>query len=92
MPTLGLGLIENGVLQEVHVERETKRGLVGNVYLGKVIRVLPGMQAAFVDIGYERDAFLHYLELGPQFRTLNKYVKSSITRKGKVMTIIRRVW
>jgi len=54
-----VALIENGVLQEVHVEREAKRGLVGNIYLGKVIRVLPGMQAAFVDINLEKAAFLH---------------------------------
>ena len=54
-----VALIENGSLQEVHIEREAKRGLVGNIYLGKVIRVLPGMQAAFVDIGLDKAAFLH---------------------------------
>ncbi len=51
--------VENGVLQEVHIERERKRGLVGNIYSGKVNRVLPGMQAAFIDIGLNRTAFLH---------------------------------
>ena len=51
--------VENGVLHEVHVERARRRGLVGNVYKGKVSRVLPGMQAAFVEIGLERTAFLH---------------------------------
>ena len=54
-----VALIENGILQEIHVERHTKRGLVGNIYRGKVSRVLPGMQAAFVDIGLEKAAFLH---------------------------------
>ena len=54
-----VALIENGMLQEVHVEREARRGLVGNIYYGKVIRVLPGMQAAFVDINLEKAAFLH---------------------------------
>ena len=54
-----IAFIENGVLQEVHIERASKRGLVGNVYKGKVCRVLPGMQAAFVDIGLDRTAFLH---------------------------------
>ncbi|WP_448214297.1 ribonuclease G [Colwellia sp. MEBiC06753] len=54
-----VALIENGVLQELHVEREAKRGLVGNIYLGKIIRVLPGMQAAFVDINLDKAAFLH---------------------------------
>jgi ribonuclease G len=54
-----VALIENGILQEVHVERQAKRGLVGNIYLGKVIRVLPGMQAAFIDINLDKAAFLH---------------------------------
>jgi ribonuclease G len=54
-----IAFVENGVLQEVHIERARKRGLVGNVYRGRVSRVLPGMQAAFVDIGLERTAFLH---------------------------------
>jgi len=54
-----IAFVENGVLQEVHIERARKRGLVGNVYRGRVCRVLPGMQAAFVDIGLERTAFLH---------------------------------
>ncbi len=54
-----IALVENGVLQEVHVERARRRGLVGNIYKGHVNRVLPGMQAAFVGIGLERAAFLH---------------------------------
>ena len=52
-------LLENGVLQEVHVERSARRGLISNIYKGRVLRVLPGMQAAFVDIGLDRTAFLH---------------------------------
>lgn len=55
--------VENGVLQEVWVERANRRGLVGNIYLGKVDRVLPGMQAAFVNIGLERAAFLHVSDI-----------------------------
>ncbi|MEK6749637.1 MAG: ribonuclease G [Pseudomonadota bacterium] len=54
-----VAVVENGVLQEVFVERDRRRGLVGNIYKGKVSRVLPGMQAAFVEIGLERTAFLH---------------------------------
>ena len=54
-----VALMEGGVLQEIYVERTRRRGLVGNIYKGKVSRVLPGMQAAFVDIGLERTAFLH---------------------------------
>ncbi|HTP72979.1 MAG TPA: ribonuclease G [Burkholderiaceae bacterium] len=55
--------VENGAVQELHVERALERGLVGNVYLGKVARVLPGMQSAFVDVGLERAAFLHVADL-----------------------------
>ncbi|HEX7917498.1 ribonuclease E/G, partial [Rudaea sp.] len=54
-----VGVVENGVLQEVHVERALKRGYVGNIYRGRVSRVMPGMQAAFVEVGLERAAFLH---------------------------------
>ena len=53
------GLVDNGVLQEIFLERANRRGLISNIYKGRVSRVLPGMQAAFVDIGLERTAFLH---------------------------------
>jgi len=58
-----VAVIENGALQELHMERTLERGLVGNVYLGKVSRVLPGMQSAFIDVGLERAAFLHVGDL-----------------------------
>lgn len=54
-----LALVENGILSEFHLQRPTERGLMGNIYKGKVVRVLPGMQAAFVDIGLERTGFLY---------------------------------
>ncbi|MDJ0805659.1 MAG: ribonuclease G [Gammaproteobacteria bacterium] len=63
-PETRVAVIENGVLQEIIIERTSKRGLVGNIYKGKVCRVLPGMQAAFVDIGLERAAFLHASDIG----------------------------
>ncbi|MCA6063439.1 ribonuclease G [Thalassolituus marinus] len=59
-----VAVVENGVLQEIFIERTNHRGLVGNIYKGKVVRVLPGMQAAFVDIGLERAAFIHAAEIG----------------------------
>jgi ribonuclease G len=58
-----VAVVENGAVQELHVERTLERGLVGNVYLGKVARVLPGMQSAFIDIGLERAAFLHVADV-----------------------------
>jgi len=58
-----VAVIEQGVVQEVHVERASARGLVGNIYMGSVVRVLPGMQSAFVDIGGGRAAFLHVADI-----------------------------
>ena len=54
-----VAVVENGMAQEVYIERTQHKGIVGNIYKGKVVRVLPGMQAAFVDIGLERAAFIH---------------------------------
>jgi ribonuclease G len=58
-----VAVLQQGVVQELHVERESSRGLVGNIYLGQVSRVLPGMQSAFVQIGLDRAAFLHVADL-----------------------------
>ncbi|MFN3986198.1 MAG: ribonuclease G [Rhodocyclaceae bacterium] len=58
-----VALVEQGVVQELHVERTANRGIVGNIYLGRVVRVLPGMQSAFIDIGLERTAFLHVADI-----------------------------
>ena len=58
-----VAIIEAGAVQELHIERTLERGLVGNIYAGKVVRVLPGMQSAFIDIGLERAAFLHVADL-----------------------------
>src|ERR1700741_1647359 len=58
-----VAIVENGAVQELHVERTLERGLVGNIYAGRVARVLPGMQSAFIDIGLERAAFLHVADV-----------------------------
>ena len=58
-----IALVETGMLREVHIERQGKRGIVGNIYKGRVTRVLPGMQSAFVDIGLEKAAFLHAADI-----------------------------
>ncbi|MCH9697955.1 MAG: ribonuclease G [Gammaproteobacteria bacterium] len=71
-PETRVALVENGVLHELIIERSNRRGLVGNIYKGTVCRVLPGMQAAFVDIGLDRAAFLHASDLVVKDReTLN---------------------
>ena len=58
-----VAVVENGAVQELHIERALERGLVGNIYAGRVARVLPGMQSAFIDIGLERAAFLHVADV-----------------------------
>src|ERR1043165_9382319 len=58
-----VALVEGGVIAELQIERASHRGTVGNIVLGKVTRVLPGMQAAFIDVGQERSAFLHVEDL-----------------------------
>jgi ribonuclease G len=60
-----VALIDQGLLQEIYVERCNRKGPVGNIYMGKVVRVMPGMQAAFVDIGLERAAFIHTQDISP---------------------------
>ena len=66
-----VAVVENGVLQEVYIERARSRGIVGNIYKGKVVRILPGMQAAFIDIGIERTAFLHASDIRSIIATEN---------------------
>src|SRR5699024_4521677 len=58
-----VAIVEQGTVQEIQLERSNQRGNVGNIYLGKVSRVLPGMQSAFIDIGLERAAFIHLADL-----------------------------
>ncbi|AAW84871.1 MULTISPECIES: ribonuclease G [Aliivibrio] len=70
-----VAMIEAGVLQEVHVEREARRGIVGNIYKGRVSRVLPGMQAAFIDIGLDKAAFLHASDIVPHTECVSENEK-----------------
>ena len=58
-----VAVLDHGVIEELHIERASHRGIVGNIYLGRVARVLPGMQSAFVEIGLERAAFLHVADI-----------------------------
>ncbi len=76
-----VAIVENGLLQEVYIERNNRRGLVGNIYKGRVKRVLPGMQAAFVDLGLERTAFLHESDIDWSGHDDNDTATADITRK-----------
>ncbi|MGB0204232.1 MAG: ribonuclease G [Neptuniibacter sp.] len=85
-----VAVIENGMPQEVYVERVNRRGIVGNIYQGKVVRVLPGMQAAFVDIGLERAAFIHVEEVLAQNATQEEKSNASIAhlvREGQSLLV-----
>jgi len=78
-----IALIEDKQLVELNKDKNNTRFSVGDIYFGKIKKIMPGLNAAFVDIGYEKDAFLHYLDLGAQFNTLNKFthlIKSNKTR------------
>jgi len=77
-----IALLREKKLAEFHYGDSTSKFNVGDVYLGTVKKVVQGLNAAFIDIGYEKDAFLHYLDLGPQVQSLNKYVKFSLAKKN----------
>ena len=76
-----IAYLKDKVLTELHKEKGNQDFAVGDIYLGKVHRVIPSLNAAFVDVGYEKDAFLHYLDLGPQYKSLNKFVKRTLSGK-----------
>jgi len=84
-----IALQEDRKLVEVTRERSGARFAVGDIYLGKVKKIMPSLNAAFIDVGYEKDAFLHYLDLGPQFATLNKFLRISSSAKNKVSSLGR---
>lgn len=78
-----MALLEDKVLVELHQETRNSSFSVGDIYVGRVKKIISGLNAAFVDVGYEKDAFLHYLDLGPQFKTLNKLTKFALSGKLK---------
>lgn len=79
-----LALLRDGKLIELHQEQGNTEFTVGDIYLGKVRKTVPSLNAAFVDVGYEKDAFLHYLDLGPQFNSLHKFTKDTLQGKQSV--------
>ncbi len=81
---VSLALLEDKQLIELNKEKSNVKFSVGDIYLGKVKKIMPGLNAAFVNVGYERDAFLHYLDLGAQFRTLHKFYATAVQRQGRI--------
>lgn len=83
-----LALLRDGKLVELHEEHANTDFMVGDIYLGKVRKVVPSLNAAFVDVGYEKDAFLHYLDLGPQFQSLDKFTRDTLQGKQNVADLL----
>lgn len=84
---ISIALLEDKRLVEFQKEGRSASFVVGNIYLAKVRKLMPGLNACFVNVGYERDAFLHYLDLGPKFNTYQKYLKQVISDKKKLFPI-----
>ena len=84
---VSLALLEDKQLIELNKEKRNVKFSVGDIYLGKVKKIMPGLNAAFINVGYERDAFLHYLDLGAQFRTQHKYYQAALQKQGKVTPV-----
>ena len=87
---ISIALTEDDRLQEVAREkRDQDNFAVGNIYYGRVKKVMPALNAVFVDVGHEKEAFLHYLDLGSQFRTLQSYVTKAVSDRRRVPIITK---
>ena len=82
-----IAYIKDKQLVELSKEKSNLQFSVGDIYLGKVKKIIPWLNAAFVDVGHDKDAFLHYLDLGPQVHTLHKYLEAVLQRKGKPVSM-----
>ena len=81
---ISIALLEDKKLVEYQDEPKSASFSVGNIYVAKVKKLMPGLNACFVDVGYERDAFLHYLDLGSQFNSYSKYLKQVTSNRQKL--------
>jgi ribonuclease G len=86
---ISIALLEDKNLVEFQREGQNASFSVGNIYLGRVKKLMPGLNACFVDVGFERDAFLHYLDLGPQFHSYQKYLKQVLSDRKKLYPITK---
>jgi len=82
-----IALLEDKLLVELNKEKSNNEYSVGDIYLGRIKKIMPGLNAAFVDVGYEKDAFLHYLDLGPQVQSLLKFIKSAQSASAENLSI-----
>lgn len=84
---ISIALLENKRLVEYSQESREEVFAVGNIYIGRVKKIMPGLNAAFVDVGFEKDAFLHYLDLGSNFNTLNQFTKQLLSDRKKPLSV-----
>lgn len=84
---IAIAVLEDKRLVELQKEGRNISFSVGDIYLGKVKKLMPGLNAAFVDVGYEKDAFLHYLDLGPRFNSEAKFVKQQLSDRKRLLSI-----
>lgn len=84
---ISIALLEDSRLVSLQKESRNQSYAVGDLYLAKVKKIMPGLNAAFVDVGYDKDAFLHYLDLGPQFSTYNQFLAEATADKKKIPNI-----
>ena len=82
-----IALLEDKLLVELNKEKSNNEFSVGDIYFGKIKKIMPGLNAAFVDVGYEKDAFLHYLDLGPQVQSLLNYIKKGQSSASGTLSI-----
>ena len=82
-----IALLEDKKLVEIHKETKENSFSVGNIYLGKIKKIMPGLNAAFVDVGYSKDAFLHYQDLGSFFTSFSTYSKKIKKEPNKTFPI-----
>lgn len=86
---ISIALLEEKQLVELNKEKRNVQFSVGDIYLGKVKKIMPGLNAAFINVGFEKDAFLHYLDLGAQFKSLHRYYSLATQNKGKLTPIAK---
>ena len=84
---VSIALLEDKRLVELNHSKPEQKFSVGDIYLARVKKTMPSLNAAFINVGYEKDAFLHYLDLGPQYSTLNRYLTQASNKKGKLLTV-----
>ena len=78
-----IAFLEDNKLVELHKQKTNSNFSVGDIYLGKIRKTMPGLNAAFVDLGHRKDAFLHYTDIGPQINSLKKYTLQCLNKEHK---------